>query len=81
MAKVKAHFWSQGSALAGTLQAGCNGFEVNLEIKSSAPAEEVSRLVRISENTCYVMQTLANPVPVVTTVALNGQPLAVATDR
>jgi len=78
--KVKAHFWQQGSALAGTLLAGCDGFEMDLDIKSSASAEEIVRLVKVAENGCFVMQTLLNPMPVKRAVSLNGQPLTVERD-
>ena len=78
--KVKAHFWQQGSVLAGTVQTGCDGFEMDLDIKSSASAEEIVRLVRVAENGCFVMHTLLNPVPVKRTVSLNGERLIVGRD-
>lgn len=78
--RVKAYFWQQGSVLAGTLQAGCAGFEMELGIKSSASTEEIARLVGIAENGCFVMQTLMNPTPVKHTVSLNGEQLIVGRD-
>jgi hypothetical protein len=76
--RVKVRFWSEGSALAGTLQTGCDGIETELEIESGATADEMGRLVRIAENGCYVLQTLLKGTPVTRRVTLNGEPLSVA---
>lgn len=73
--KLKAYFWEEGSVLAGTLQTGCDGFELDLEIKSDAPAEDIARLIKVCERGCFVMQTLIVPSPVTLNVTLNGEPL------
>jgi uncharacterized OsmC-like protein len=77
---IKSRFWREGSALAGTLQAGCEGLETELDIRSSASPDQVARLVRIAENGCYVLQTLLQPVPVRRSVKLNGEPMDMVTD-
>jgi hypothetical protein len=76
--RVQVHFWREGSALAGTLRAGCDGVETDLEIESSASAEQIARLVRTAENGCYVMQTLLKGTPITRRVTLNEEPLTVA---
>ncbi len=73
--KVRGRFWTEGSALAGTLRAGCDGFEMELGLESSAPPSEVARLVSLARSACYVEQALAQPVKVEATVTLNGRPL------
>lgn len=74
-ARVVGRFWSEGSALAGTLQTGCDGFDLELEVESPAPPEEIARLVRLASAGCYVEQALAHATPVRTRVILNGDPL------
>lgn len=74
-ARVTAHFWSEGSALAGTLKNGCDGFELELDIRSTAPATDIARLVRVAEEACYVRNSLLEPVPVALRPLLNGEPL------
>jgi len=76
--RVRGHFWREGSALAGTLQAGCDGFEVELELESPAPPAEVARLVALARAACYVEQALKAAVPVALRASLNGQPLPTA---
>ncbi len=73
--RVRGHFWREGSALASTLRAGCDGFELDLELESSAPPAEVARLVALARSACYVEQTLTAAVPVRATATLNGRPL------
>jgi uncharacterized OsmC-like protein len=76
--RVRGHFWTEGSALAGTLQAGCDGFEMELELASPAPPEQVARVVALARSACYVEQALTSAVPVRSTVTLNGLPLEMA---
>ncbi len=73
--QVRGHFWTEGSALAGTLRAGCDGFEMELEIRSPAPPEQVARLVSLARSACYVEQALVSAVPVKAIATLNGLPL------
>jgi len=72
--RVRGHFWREGSALAGDLEAGAKGLDVELEAEASP--QEVARLVAMARSSCYVEQALARPVPVDVRVRLNGQELA-----
>ena len=75
---VKADFTREGSVLAQTIQAGSDGIETRLEVESPEDPARVAGVVRNAENGCYVMQSLANPTPVATSVALNGTELNLA---
>lgn len=65
----------KGSALQGTLRGGSLGLETHIEVESDEPAEKIRHLVKMGEQMCFTLQSLINPVPVKTSVALNGKPL------
>ncbi len=75
---VTAKFTREGSVLAQTIRAGSAGIETRLEVESPDGPAKVAGVVRNAENGCYVMQSLANPTPVETSVALNGAELDLA---
>jgi hypothetical protein len=68
-------FFRKGSILRGTIQSGSHGIEVQVDVESEAPPETIARLVRIAQESCFTHGALAVPVPVETTVRLNGQAL------
>jgi hypothetical protein len=69
---VKAAFKSEGSVLAETVRAKSLGFETRLEVESEEAPQRVAALIRNSENGCYALQTILNPVPVERKFFLNG---------
>jgi hypothetical protein len=69
-------FFMKGSALQGTLRGGALGLETQIEVESSEPPEKIRHLIKMGEQTCFTLQSLVNPVPVKTSVILNGEPLA-----
>ncbi len=72
-------FHIEGSALAGTLQSKALAFDSRVTVKSAEPPEKIARLIRVGENSCYVLQSLVHPVTVNTAAMLNGAPLDVNT--
>ena len=46
-------------------------------MESDEPVERIRDLVRLSEQSCFAMQSLVGPVPVETRVELNGKGLDV----
>ena len=46
-----------------------------VSIQSSAPAEQVKKLVVHAERGCHAAQTIRKPIPVKTTARLNGEAL------
>jgi uncharacterized OsmC-like protein len=72
---IDAKFTREGSLLDYTIEAGCAGIEVHVEVDSPDDPERVAGLLRNAEAGCYVMKTFRNPTPVTTTYELNGQPI------
>lgn len=70
-------FFMKGSALQDTLQGGALGLETHIEVESSEPPEKIRHLIKMGEQTCFTLQSLINPVPVKTSVTLNGEPLEI----
>jgi len=48
-----------------------------VSIKSSAPEEQVRKLILHAERGCHADQTFRKPIPVTTTATLNGKKLDV----
>jgi hypothetical protein len=69
---VTARFKVEGSVLAQTVRASLDDVQTCLEVESKEAPERVAGVVRNAENGCFVMQALLNPVPVSSTVQLNG---------
>lgn len=69
-------FFREGSALAGTLRAGCLGLETLVEIESEEPEERIRQLMRMGERSCFTLGSLTGIVPVETRLKLNGRPLS-----
>jgi organic hydroperoxide reductase OsmC/OhrA len=69
---VAARFKVEGSVLAQTVRANLNDVQTRLEVESTEAPDRVAGVVRNAENGCFVMQALLNPVPVSSTVRLNG---------
>jgi len=72
---VTTRFHIEGSALAGTMQSRVHEFDCSVAVSSPEPAESIANLIRLGENTCFVLQSLLNPVRVNTSATLNGRPL------
>lgn len=74
--KQVTRFFMKGSALQGTMRGGALGLESQIEVESSEPPEKIRHLIKMGEQTCFTLQSLINPVPVKTSVTLNGKPLS-----
>ena len=71
---VGGQYITEGSVLAGTIQASVPRIWSKLEIESPDDPAQVARVLRAAEDGCYAMQALRNPTPVELTQYLNGQP-------
>lgn len=69
-------FFREGSALAGTLRAGCLGLETHVDIESEEPEERIRQMTRMGERSCFTLGSLTGVVPVETHLKLNGRPLS-----
>lgn len=74
---VTTRFHIEGSTLAGTVQSRALEFDCRVTVTSPEPPERIAHLIRVSEQTCFVMQSLVGPVKVNSSTTLNGRPLAV----
>lgn len=72
---VEAVWTSEGSVFAGTIGSTCHRVETRVEIESDDDVERVAALVRNAEGGCYAQSALQQPVAVVGTVTLNGEPI------
>jgi len=50
--------------------------ETHIEVASSEAPDKIRHLIKMGEQTCFTLQSLINPVPVKTSVTLNGGQLA-----
>lgn len=73
---VTPRFEQTGSIGADTIQSRLLDVETSLHIESSAPADEIAKLVATAERMCFLMDAIREPHEVRTTTSLNGKPLA-----
>jgi hypothetical protein len=72
---VTARFHIEGSILAETLASRPLDFDTRIEIDSPEARETLVRLLRLAEQSCYVMQSLLAPVRVHRSFVVNGEAL------
>lgn len=70
-------YYRQGSILGGTIKSGSLGVQAVIEVDSDEPAQRIAELIRVAKASCFTHGALAEPVPVETSLTLNGQPLEV----
>ncbi|MGH2586539.1 MAG: hypothetical protein ACRDJE_16615 [Dehalococcoidia bacterium] len=73
--RVTPRFGGSGSILADTVKNRLVDIETALEIESTAPKEDVAKLVATAERMCYMMDVIRQPHEVRASVTLNGEPL------
>ena len=71
--KISTRFHIEGSVLRGTIAGGPLDFDCSVHVDSSEPSEKIAHLIRVAENSCYVMQSLLQPVTVNSSMTLNGK--------
>lgn len=71
---VGGQYITEGSVLAGTIQASVPRIWSKLEVESPADPVQIAKVLRAAENGCYAMQALRNPTPVELTTLVNGEP-------
>lgn len=74
--RVTPQFSQEGSILADTVESRLLGIDTELEIKTSAPRDVVSKLVATAERMCFMMDVVQNPHSYQSTVLVNGEELA-----
>ena len=75
---VTCRFVREGSVLAQTIQTRSEGLDVRLEVESPEEPARVAGVLRNAEQGCFVMQAVAQPTPMSSTMLLNGEEIDVA---
>ena len=70
--KVTAHFYEEGSVLAGTAHGECTGFQIELYADGDYPPEELIKLARMAHQMCFTEHTLLNKIEIKTNHIFNG---------
>ena len=68
-------FFREGSMMMGTIRSGCLGIESTVRIESDEPEEQIRKMMRVGENSCFTMGSLTSVVPTETKLSLNGKAL------
>jgi hypothetical protein len=69
---VTTRFHIEGSALAGTIQSRALDFDTRVTVRSPESPAKIAHLIRVSEQSCYVMQSLLHPVRVNSSATRRG---------
>jgi len=72
---VEGDYVLSGSVLKGTVRVQHKGFRTHLEVESGEPREKLAHLIRCAKNGCFAEQLIVQPVPLRSTIAVNGEPL------
>lgn len=72
--RVLIHWYLTGSVLKGTVDSDCKSVETHLEVESDDDPEKVAHVIRCAKKGCFAEQMVVRPVPLVSTVQINGQP-------
>ena len=70
--RVVMHWYLRGSVLQQTVEGGCTEVETHLEVESDAPPEKVAQVIRCAKQGCFAEQLVQRPVPLTSTIQVNG---------
>jgi uncharacterized OsmC-like protein len=71
--RVLIHWYLTGSVIKGTVDSGCREVETHLEIESDDSQPKVEHVVRMAKKGCFAEQLVVRPVPLTSSVRINGQ--------
>ena len=74
--RVEGDYLLHGSVIKGTVGVHHKGFKTHLEIESDEPREKIAHLIRCAKGGCYAEQLIVQPVPLESTVVVNGEPMS-----
>ena len=72
--KVRFRKFLGGSVLKGTVFNRWDGVDTHLSIESDAQPEKLAHLVRNAKNGCFAEGLITQPVPLNSTIEVNGRP-------
>jgi hypothetical protein len=70
---VTPQFSQDGSILADTVESRLLGIDTELELTTSAPRDEVAKLIATAERMCFMMDAVREPHEVRSRVTVNGE--------
>ena len=71
--RVLIHWYLTGSVIKGTVDSGCREVETHLEIESDDSQTKVEHVVRMAKKGCFAEQLVVRPVPLTSSIRINGQ--------
>ena len=74
--KVRLRKFLGGSVLKGTVFNRWDGVDTHLAIECDAPADRIAHLLRNAKAGCFAEGLITQPVPLNSTLEVNGQPFA-----
>ena len=75
--KVRLRKFLGGSVLKGTVFNRWDGVDTHLAIACDAPADRIAHLLRNAKAGCFAEGLITQPVPLNSTLEVNGQPFAI----
>jgi hypothetical protein len=72
--KVRFRKFLGGSVLKGTVYNRWDGVDTHLSLESAAPTDRLAHLIRNAKNGCFAEGLIVQPVPLNSTVEVNGKP-------
>lgn len=72
--RVVIHWYLTGSVLKGTVDSGCKSVETHLEVQSNDTPDKIAHVIRCAKKGCFAEQLVVRPVPLVSSVLIDGSP-------
>ena len=73
--RVRIDWYSEGSVLAGTIEARCTGMTTHVEVDSEDEPALIAALIQNARAGCYAEAAMAEPVEITASAQLNGETL------
>lgn len=71
--RVAIHWYLTGSVIKGTVDSGCKQVQTHLEVESTDDPDKVRHVIRCAKRGCFAEQMVVKPVPLVSTIRINGE--------
>jgi len=78
--RVVIQWYLKGSVLKGTVESGCTEVQTHLEVESNDDPGKIRHVIRCSKQGCFAEQMVVKPVPLVSTMKINGVDFALYAD-
>ena len=70
---VEMDYYLAGSVLADTVNSGVTEVRSEFEVSSDADEEEIANVIRLAKRGCFAERLVETPVPIRSTLKLNGK--------